>query len=109
MVCEPSSGGYMLSERQQQMVALFEAHVGAELTGDLATTMATMSETPHLNHVPTRAGGVGREHGDGLVHRRLRAAADGHVVAALQELRSQATADAARAARDDDEIGRAHV
>ena len=51
----------MLSERQQQMVALFEAHVGAELTGDLATTMATMSAAPHLNHVPTRAGGVGRE------------------------------------------------
>jgi carboxymethylenebutenolidase len=40
------------------MVALFEKHVGAELTGDLDTTMATMSDTPHLNHVPTMAGGV---------------------------------------------------
>jgi carboxymethylenebutenolidase len=51
----------MLSERQQQMVALFEKHVGAELAGDLDTTMATMSDNPHLNHVPTMAGGVGRD------------------------------------------------
>ncbi len=51
----------MLSEKQQQMVALFEKHVGAELAGDLDTTMATMSDTPHLNHVPTMAGGVGQE------------------------------------------------
>ena len=51
----------MLSHRQQEMVALFEKHVGAELAGDLDTTMATMSEEPHLNHVPTMAGGVGRD------------------------------------------------
>jgi carboxymethylenebutenolidase len=51
----------MLSERQQQMVALFEKHVGAELAGDLDTTMATMSGDPHLNHVPTMAGGVGQD------------------------------------------------
>lgn len=51
----------MLSEKQKQMVALFEKHVGAELEGDLATTMATMSEAPHLNHVPTMAGGVGQQ------------------------------------------------
>jgi carboxymethylenebutenolidase len=50
----------MLSEKQQQMVALFEKHVGAELAGDLDTTMLTMSDTPHLNHVPTMAGGVGQ-------------------------------------------------
>src|SRR5664279_5052330 len=50
----------MLSEKQQQMVALFEQHVGAELAGDLSTTMATMSVEPHLNHVPTMAGGVGQ-------------------------------------------------
>ncbi|MGQ0675383.1 MAG: ester cyclase [Rhodospirillales bacterium] len=49
----------MLSEKQRQMVALFEKHVGAELAGDLDTTMATMSDDPHLNHVPTMAGGVG--------------------------------------------------
>ncbi len=51
----------MLSEKQQRMVALFEKHVGAELAGDLDTTMATMSDTPHLNHVPTMAGGVGQD------------------------------------------------
>jgi carboxymethylenebutenolidase len=51
----------MLSKEQEQMVALFERHVGAELQGDLDTTMATMGDRPHLNHVPTRAGGHGRE------------------------------------------------
>jgi carboxymethylenebutenolidase len=51
----------MLTEKQHQMVALFEQHVGAELAGDLDTTMATMSDDPHLNHVPTMAGGVGRD------------------------------------------------
>lgn len=51
----------MLSETQQQMVALFEKHVSAELAGDLDTTMATMSDDPHLNHVPTMAGGVGQK------------------------------------------------
>jgi len=51
----------MVSEKQRQMVELFERHVGAELAGDLDTTMATMSDTPHLNHVPTMAGGVGRD------------------------------------------------
>lgn len=43
------------------MAALFERHVGAELKGDLDTTMETMDADPHLNHVPTMAGGVGRE------------------------------------------------
>jgi len=43
------------------MIALFQRHVGAELEGDLDTTLATMSSEPHLNHVPTMAGGVGRE------------------------------------------------
>jgi len=43
------------------MVALFQQHVGAELAGDLDTTMATMTDDPHLNHVPVMAGGMGRE------------------------------------------------
>lgn len=51
----------MLSDKQQKMVAVFEAHVGAELAGDLDTTMATMSDDPYLNHVPTMAGSIGRE------------------------------------------------
>ena len=50
-----------LSVEQQEMVALFQQHVGAELAGDLDTTMQTMTDDPHLNHVPTMAGGVGRE------------------------------------------------
>jgi len=50
-----------LTDRQQEMVALFQKHVGAELGGDLETTLDTMNDNPHLNHVPTMAGGVGRE------------------------------------------------
>jgi carboxymethylenebutenolidase len=45
----------------QGMIDLFQKHVNAELAGDLDTTMATMSDDPHLNHVPTMAGGVGRD------------------------------------------------
>lgn len=51
----------MLTKKQEAMVALFEKHVGAELEGDLVTTMATMTDDPHLNHVPTMAGGVGQD------------------------------------------------
>jgi len=51
----------MLSERQQQMIALFDKHVGAELAGDLDTTMDTMSDNPHLHNVPTMVGGIGRD------------------------------------------------
>jgi carboxymethylenebutenolidase len=50
-----------LSTEQQAMVALFQRHVDAELAGDLDTTMATMTDDPHLNHVSSMAGGVGRE------------------------------------------------
>jgi carboxymethylenebutenolidase len=46
---------------KQQMLDTFQKHVAAELAGDLDTTLATMSDDPHLNHVPTLAGGVGRE------------------------------------------------
>ncbi len=48
------------SQEQQAMVDLFQKHVGADLAGDLDTTMATMTEDPYLNHVPVLAGGVGR-------------------------------------------------
>jgi carboxymethylenebutenolidase len=44
---------------RQEMLDTFQKHVAAELAGDLETTMGTMSEDPHLNHVPTMAGGVG--------------------------------------------------
>ena len=49
------------TESQQAMVDLFQKHVQAELDGDLETTMATMTDTPHLNHVPTMMGGFGRD------------------------------------------------
>jgi carboxymethylenebutenolidase len=49
----------MLTERQEKMLPLFDSHVGAELAGDLDTTIATMCDTPHLHHVPTMVGGVG--------------------------------------------------
>jgi carboxymethylenebutenolidase len=50
-----------LSAEQDAMVALFQRHVDAELAGDLETTMATMTDDPHLNHVASMAGGVGRD------------------------------------------------
>lgn len=46
---------------QQDMLDLFQHHVDAELAGDLETTMATMSDHPHLINVPVMMGGVGRE------------------------------------------------
>jgi carboxymethylenebutenolidase len=51
----------MLTERQKQMVALFDKHVGAELAGDLETTMATMCDDPHLTNVANSVGGTGQE------------------------------------------------
>ncbi len=44
---------------QQAMTDLFQQHVNAEMEGDIETTMATMTDNPHLNHVPTMAGGYG--------------------------------------------------
>jgi carboxymethylenebutenolidase len=50
-----------LSPSQQALMDLFQQHVNAELEGDIETTMATMTDHPHLNHVPVMTGGVGRE------------------------------------------------
>ena len=50
-----------LNPSQQALLALFQKHVKAELDGDIETTMATMTDKPHLNHVPPMTGGVGRE------------------------------------------------
>lgn len=49
-----------LTPSQQAMVDLFQKHVNAELEGDIETTMATMSDDPHLNNVPLTIGGVGK-------------------------------------------------
>ncbi len=43
------------------MADLFAQHMGAELAGDLETTMATMTDNPHLINVPSMVGGSGRE------------------------------------------------
>src|SRR5262249_61480692 len=53
----------VLSVEQHAMVALFQRHGEAELADDLETTMATMTDDPHLNHGPTMAGGVARRGG----------------------------------------------
>jgi len=50
-----------LTESQQSLVDLFQEHVQAELRGDLDTTMATMTDTPHLTNVPSMVGGYGRD------------------------------------------------
>jgi carboxymethylenebutenolidase len=50
-----------LSASQTAMLEIFQQHVAAELSGDIETTMATMTEAPHLNHVPVMSGGVGKE------------------------------------------------
>lgn len=50
-----------LTPKQQAMLDLFEKHVRAELAGDLETTMATMTDTPHLINVPNGTGGRGRD------------------------------------------------
>ena len=51
----------MSDHESREMIALFEKHVAAELNGDLALTMATMTDDPHLINLPTAPGGVGRD------------------------------------------------
>ena len=46
---------------QQAMIDLFQQHVGAEMNGDIETTMATMTSHQNIIHVPTKAGGTGRK------------------------------------------------
>ncbi len=43
----------------KQLTDVFQQHVQAELDGDLDTTMATMTDAPHLVNVPTLMGGDG--------------------------------------------------
>lgn len=46
---------------QQKLDAIFQAHMDAELAGDLDETLATMAPDPHLVNVPTMMGGQGRD------------------------------------------------
>lgn len=43
----------------QKLDAIFNAHMDAELSGDLDKTLATMAPNPHLVNVPTMVGGQG--------------------------------------------------
>ena len=47
------------SELQRRIDAIFNAHMDAELAGDLDATLATMAPQPHLVSVPTMMGGLG--------------------------------------------------
>jgi carboxymethylenebutenolidase len=48
-------------QAEQAMADLFAQHMNAELAGDLETTLATMTDNPHLINVPSMVGGSGRE------------------------------------------------
>jgi carboxymethylenebutenolidase len=43
----------------EKLDAVFNAHMDAELAGDLDKTLATMSPNPHLVNIPTMVGGAG--------------------------------------------------
>ncbi len=46
-------------DSKQRLDAIFDAHMDAELAGDLDETLATMAPNPHLVNVPTMVGGQG--------------------------------------------------
>ena len=50
-----------LTAAQQTIADLFDAHMRAELDGDLVATMATMVDDPHLLNLPSGTGGVGAQ------------------------------------------------
>jgi carboxymethylenebutenolidase len=55
-------GNQVPSQQDQQAMAdLFAKHMDAELAGDLETTLATMTDHPHLVNVPSMVGGAGRD------------------------------------------------
>jgi carboxymethylenebutenolidase len=56
------NGGTMTDPQRQQtdLASVFDAHVSAEFdTRDVEATMATMTSTPYLVHVPVLTGGYG--------------------------------------------------
>ena len=46
---------------EQDMLNVLEKHIAAEMQGDMATTMSTMNDNPHLLNVPNMIGGDGYE------------------------------------------------
>ncbi len=51
----------LLTAEQQELLDAFNKHVQAELQQDLDTTLATMTDSPHINNIPTLIGGVGSD------------------------------------------------
>jgi len=49
----------VLSPSHQAIADLFDAHMAAEMKGDLEGTMATMAAEPHLLNMASGTGGVG--------------------------------------------------
>jgi len=50
-----------LTLEQSEIAKQFQAHINAEIEGDLDTTLSTMTANPHLNNIPTLIGGIGYE------------------------------------------------
>ena len=51
-----------LTQEQQKMVEVWGKHTMCEFeTKDVEETMRTMTDEPHVNHVPVMTGGTGRE------------------------------------------------
>ncbi|MDQ3249303.1 MAG: hypothetical protein M3Q45_08855, partial [Chloroflexota bacterium] len=51
-----------LTPEQQIMLQVFGAHMNAEMvTQNVDDALATMTATPHVNHVPVLTGGAGSE------------------------------------------------
>lgn len=56
----------MTNDDPEGLGAMFDAHTEAEFKlRDIDATMATMGDAPHVTHVPTMTGGIGR---DGVRH-----------------------------------------
>jgi carboxymethylenebutenolidase len=52
----------MVKDAQYDLAALWDEHCRYEFeTRDVDATMATMVETPYVNHIPTMTGGVGHD------------------------------------------------
>jgi carboxymethylenebutenolidase len=51
-----------MTGQHNDLGAVFDAHVASEFVArDVGATMATMTDDPYVNHVPTMMGGIGRD------------------------------------------------
>ncbi len=58
----PAATKPTLTPRQQEIEALWEAHLAAEFeTQSTDAALHTMSADAYVNHIPTMTGGVGHE------------------------------------------------